>query len=177
MAESFCGNAHRFHDHLVGLRRRVGRDQPGGRGRRRHAGRHLHSNHHWPGCGRQPDNQLTALGELDPVAMPRSRRMMMATGRYLGNGKVRATYPIQAIRFSVLWKAEVRDRESKPDSGHGDFHSGPATSGPLFPRTVRSVVQRHRSLGLAAGTRVHVRNCAIGLKWDRPCSRVAGPFP
>ena len=32
----------------------------------------------------------------------------------LENGKVRATYPSHAIRFSVLWKAEVRDRESKP---------------------------------------------------------------
>jgi hypothetical protein len=34
----------------------------------------------------------------------------------LENGKVRATYPNHAIRFSVLWKAEVRDRESKPDN-------------------------------------------------------------
>ena len=34
----------------------------------------------------------------------------------LENGEVRATYPSQAIRFSVLWKAEVRDRESKPDN-------------------------------------------------------------
>jgi hypothetical protein len=34
----------------------------------------------------------------------------------LENGGVRATYPSHAIRFSVLWKAEVRDRESKPDN-------------------------------------------------------------
>ena len=27
----------------------------------------------------------------------------------LENGEVRATYPSQAIRFSVLWKAEVRN--------------------------------------------------------------------
>lgn len=33
----------------------------------------------------------------------------------LENGEVRATYPSHAIRFSVLWKAEVRDRESRPD--------------------------------------------------------------
>ena len=33
----------------------------------------------------------------------------------LENGEVRATYPSPAIRFSVLWKAEVRDRESQPD--------------------------------------------------------------
>ena len=33
----------------------------------------------------------------------------------LENGEVRATYPTGAIRFSVLWKAEVRDRESRPD--------------------------------------------------------------
>lgn len=34
----------------------------------------------------------------------------------LENGEVRATYPSHAIRFSVLWKAEVRDRQSKPDN-------------------------------------------------------------
>ena len=34
----------------------------------------------------------------------------------LEKGKVRARYPRRAIRFSVLWKAEVRDRESKPDN-------------------------------------------------------------
>jgi hypothetical protein len=33
----------------------------------------------------------------------------------LENGEVRATYPSRAIRFSVLWKAEVRDREPQPD--------------------------------------------------------------
>ena len=32
------------------------------------------------------------------------------------NGEVRAIYPSDAIRFSVLWKAEVRDREWKPDN-------------------------------------------------------------
>jgi hypothetical protein len=34
----------------------------------------------------------------------------------LENGDVRATYPSHAIRFSVLWKAEVRDRESSTDN-------------------------------------------------------------
>jgi hypothetical protein len=34
----------------------------------------------------------------------------------LENGEVRATYPSHAIRFSVLWKAEVRDRESSADN-------------------------------------------------------------
>ena len=34
----------------------------------------------------------------------------------LENGEVRATYPSHAIRFSVLWKAEVRDGESRPDN-------------------------------------------------------------
>jgi hypothetical protein len=33
----------------------------------------------------------------------------------LENGEVRATYPSRAIRFSVLWKAEVRNREPQPD--------------------------------------------------------------
>jgi hypothetical protein len=34
----------------------------------------------------------------------------------LENGVVRATYPSQDIRFSVLWKAEVRNGESRPDN-------------------------------------------------------------
>jgi len=34
----------------------------------------------------------------------------------LENGEVRATYPSQAIRFSVLWKAGVRERESGIDN-------------------------------------------------------------
>jgi hypothetical protein len=34
----------------------------------------------------------------------------------LENEEVRAVYRSQAIRFSVLWKAEVRDRESRPDN-------------------------------------------------------------
>jgi hypothetical protein len=33
----------------------------------------------------------------------------------LENGEVRATYPSHAIRFSVLWKAAVQDRESSTD--------------------------------------------------------------
>jgi len=32
----------------------------------------------------------------------------------LENGEVRAVYPDHAIRFSILWKAEVGDRESRP---------------------------------------------------------------
>jgi hypothetical protein len=34
----------------------------------------------------------------------------------LENGEVRASYPSHAIRLSVLWKAEVRDRELSADS-------------------------------------------------------------
>lgn len=34
----------------------------------------------------------------------------------LENGEVRATYPSHAIRLSVLWKAEVRDRELNTDN-------------------------------------------------------------
>jgi hypothetical protein len=34
----------------------------------------------------------------------------------LEKGEARATYPGHAIRFSILWKAEVRDRESKLDN-------------------------------------------------------------
>ena len=32
------------------------------------------------------------------------------------NGQVRATYPDRAIRLSVVWKAEVRDRNVKVDN-------------------------------------------------------------
>jgi hypothetical protein len=34
----------------------------------------------------------------------------------LENGEVRATYPSHAIRLSILWKAEVRDKKSRPDN-------------------------------------------------------------
>jgi hypothetical protein len=34
----------------------------------------------------------------------------------LENGEVRATYPSHAIRMSVIWKAEVRDREPSTDN-------------------------------------------------------------
>jgi hypothetical protein len=34
----------------------------------------------------------------------------------LESGEVRATYPNHAIRFSVLWKAAVQDRESSTDN-------------------------------------------------------------
>jgi hypothetical protein len=34
----------------------------------------------------------------------------------LENGEVRATYPSHAIRLSVIWKAEVRDRELRSDN-------------------------------------------------------------
>ena len=34
----------------------------------------------------------------------------------LESGEVGTTYPSRTIRFSVLWKAEVRNGESKPDN-------------------------------------------------------------
>lgn len=34
----------------------------------------------------------------------------------LEDGEVRAIYPTHAIRFSILWKAEVRDKKSTPES-------------------------------------------------------------
>jgi hypothetical protein len=34
----------------------------------------------------------------------------------LENGGIRATYPSHAIRLSVLWKAEVRERELSTDN-------------------------------------------------------------
>jgi hypothetical protein len=34
----------------------------------------------------------------------------------LQDGEIRATYPSRAIRFSILWKAEVRNGESRPDN-------------------------------------------------------------
>lgn len=34
----------------------------------------------------------------------------------LENGEVRATYPNHAIRFSILWKAEVRERKASVDN-------------------------------------------------------------
>ncbi|MBV9561707.1 MAG: hypothetical protein JOY90_14855 [Bradyrhizobium sp.] len=38
------------------------------------------------------------------------------TWEIVENGEVRATYPGRAVRLSLVWKAEVRDRESKNDN-------------------------------------------------------------
>lgn len=52
--------------------------------------------------------QLSAAAEIQPDG----------EGNWiiLENGDVRASYPSHFIRFSVLWKAEVRDTESRPSN-------------------------------------------------------------
>jgi hypothetical protein len=52
--------------------------------------------------------QMTALAKIQPDGD--------GNWTILENGEVRATYPRHAIRFSVLWKAEVRNGESRPES-------------------------------------------------------------
>jgi hypothetical protein len=52
--------------------------------------------------------QMTALAKIQPDGQ--------GNWTILENGEVRATYPRHAIRFSVLWKAEVRNGESRPES-------------------------------------------------------------
>lgn len=50
--------------------------------------------------------QISAAATIQPKGT--------GTWTILENGEVHATYPNHAIRFSVLWKAEVRDGESRP---------------------------------------------------------------
>jgi hypothetical protein len=50
--------------------------------------------------------QMSASAEIQPDGK--------GNWTVLENGKVRTIYPCHAIRFSILWKAEVRDDDSKP---------------------------------------------------------------
>jgi hypothetical protein len=52
--------------------------------------------------------QITALAEIQPDGD--------GNWTIFENGEVRTTYPRHALRFSVLWKAEVRNEESRPES-------------------------------------------------------------
>ena len=51
--------------------------------------------------------QMSALAKIQPAGD--------GYWTILENGEVRASYPSHAIRFSVLWKAEIRNGESSPD--------------------------------------------------------------
>lgn len=51
--------------------------------------------------------QMSAIAKIQPDGM--------GNWTILENGEVCAIYPSQAIRFSILWKAEVRHDASKPD--------------------------------------------------------------
>lgn len=55
--------------------------------------------------------------EMPPMSAS-ARIQPDSTGNWtvLENGEVRAIYPSRVIRFSILWKAEVRDSDSKPDT-------------------------------------------------------------
>ncbi len=60
------------------------------------------------GDGREELPQMTDLAKIQPDGD--------GNWTILENGEVRATYPRHAIRFSVLWKAEVRNGESRPEN-------------------------------------------------------------
>ncbi len=66
-------------------------------------------------------HRIDAIGDRD-AELPRmsAEAQIQPDGKgnwiILENGEVRATYPSHAIRFSVLWKAEVRIGESRPDN-------------------------------------------------------------
>jgi hypothetical protein len=52
--------------------------------------------------------QMSASAEIQPDGK--------GNWTILESGEVRAIYPSHAIRFSILWKAEVRDNNLKPDN-------------------------------------------------------------
>ena len=58
------------------------------------------------GCAELP--QMSASAEIQPDGK--------GNWTILQDGEVRAIYPSRAIRFSILWKAEVRDHDAKPDN-------------------------------------------------------------
>jgi hypothetical protein len=52
--------------------------------------------------------RISALAQIQPAGD--------GNWAIVDNGEVRATYPDRAIRLSIVWKAEVRDRELKNDN-------------------------------------------------------------
>ena len=63
-------------------------------------------------------HRIGAIGDRDAELprcqpQPRSSRMARATGSFWRMGKSGPVTRATAIRFSVLWKAEVRDTESR----------------------------------------------------------------
>jgi hypothetical protein len=68
----------------------------------------------------QLHHRVAAIGDPD-AELPRisTEAQIQPDGEgdwvILENGEARGTYPSHTVRFSVLWKAEVRDRESRPD--------------------------------------------------------------
>jgi len=66
-------------------------------------------------------HRIGSIGDSDAVLPPMSAAAQIqpdGNGNWevLENREVRATYPRQAIRFSILWKAGVRERESGTDN-------------------------------------------------------------
>jgi hypothetical protein len=66
-------------------------------------------------------HRIAAIGDPD-AELPRisAEAQIQLDGRgnwvILENGKIRGTYPCHAIRLSVLWKAEVRDKRRSNDN-------------------------------------------------------------
>jgi hypothetical protein len=66
-------------------------------------------------------HRIGAIGELDaasPCISATAQILSKGNGNWsiVENGKLRATYPDHAIRFSILWKAAIGDRE--PNTGN-----------------------------------------------------------
>ena len=67
------------------------------------------------------DHRIGPIGDPDavPPCISASAQIQPAsdgTWEIVENGEVRATYPDRAVRLSLVWKAEVRDRELKNDN-------------------------------------------------------------
>ena len=60
------------------------------------------------GNGNEESPRISASAKIQPDSK--------GNWTVLENGEVRAIYPSHRVRFSILWKAEVRDREPRPDS-------------------------------------------------------------
>jgi hypothetical protein len=73
-------------------------------------------------------HRIGAIGEPVPeVPMSAAAHIQPdGQGRWaiVENGEVRATYPSQSIRFSVLWKAEIRDHQPNTDTLNLDRITG-----------------------------------------------------
>jgi hypothetical protein len=88
----------------------------------------------WLGIGCAAPPRISASAQIQPAGD--------GDWAIVENGEVRAAYPNRAIRLSLVWKAEVRDRELKDDTRYGESVGFDVPSNPLADAAWLPLLQR-----------------------------------